>query len=270
MPDIIDLIKRWWKQMLLLMVLAITAAGTFLFLQPSQYLSVSTAVAASAFSSDKSKIFNENIQYLYSPIGSPDDLDLIIGTANLDTIYTFLATKYKLAKHYKIKDSAAIALKKAAATIKKNTKVIKSPYGELRVKVWDRDKNLAPLLSNEIMNQLQLIHQDIQSAGSQAALKGLKMGKARIQGQLDSLQLTDAHKKELLQAQLLEYDKLMGEYQLMVDSKPPVLIIVENATVARLPDRPRRLQLLAATAAISFFFALFLALWLERKQRYQK
>ena len=40
--------------------------------------------------------------------------------------------------------------------------------------------------------------------------------------------------------------RLIGEYQLMVDSKPPSLIIVEKAKPSDWPDKPKRMQIMIA------------------------
>src|SRR5258705_12139165 len=103
MPDLSDLIARWWKRMLAVMILSLLVVGIITFLKPRQYLSVTTAVPASSFASDKGKIFNENIQTLYSTLGTPDDLDRIVGTATLDTVYLFVAYQFNLFAHYNIK-----------------------------------------------------------------------------------------------------------------------------------------------------------------------
>ncbi len=269
MPDFFDLIARWWKRMLAVMLLSLLAVGIITFLKPLQYLSVTTAVPASSFASDKGKIFNENIQALYSTLGTPDDLDMILGTANLDTVYLFVADQFNLFDHYKMKEKGAAARAKSAFLLKKNTKVIKSEYGELKVKVWDTDKNLAPQLANAVMNRLQSIHADLQSAGNEATLNGLQTGKKKMQLQLDSITgISEAliERKKILQDQAQQYEKLIGEYQLMVDSKPPVLIVVEIAKPSAWPDRPRRMQIMIATAVLSFLFALLAALVMERKK----
>jgi uncharacterized protein involved in exopolysaccharide biosynthesis len=269
MPDIFDLIARWWKRMLAVMVLSLLTAGIISFLKPRQYLSVTTAVPASSFASDKAKIFNENIRELYSTLGTPDDLDMILGTANLDTVYLFVADQFNLFDHYKMKEQGAAARIKAASLLKKNTKVMKSEYGELKVKVWDTDKNLAPQLANAVMNKLQSIHANLQSAGNEAALMGLKNGQKKIQMQLDSLTgITEPlmERKKVLEQQTQQYEKLISEYQLMVDSKPPVLIVVEIAKPSSWPDRPKRIQIMVATAILSFLFALLAALILERRK----
>ncbi len=261
MPDIIDLISRWWKQVFAVVILSLLAVGVITFLKPRQYLSVATAVPASSVAADKSKIFNENIQALYSTLGSPDDLDKIVGTAGLDTVYLAVTDQFNLFDHYKISNKDSVARTKAAIRLKANTKVMKSEYGELKVKVWDTDKYLAPQLANAIMDKLQSIHQNLQSAGNEATLNGLMSGKQKLQTQLDTVATNGS-----LQGRLQQYEKLIGEYQLMVDSKPPSLIMVEKAKVSVWPDRPKRLQIMIATAVLSLLFALFAALIVERRK----
>lgn len=263
--------------MLAVVILSLLIVGVITWLKPRQYLAVATAVPASSFAADKSKIFNENIQALYSTLGTPDDLDMILGTATLDTVYLAITDQFNLFDHYKISEEGNAARIKAASLLKENTKVMKSEYGELKVKVWDTDKNLAPQLANAIMDKLQSIHQNLQSAGNEATLKGLIAGKIKIKTQLDSLftsknELTKTGaeevqaKQKILTDQLLQYEKLIGEYQLVVDSKPPVLITVEKAKPSEWPDKPRRMQIMIATGVLSLFFALLAALVIERRK----
>ena len=266
MPDIFDLFARWWKRMLAVILLSVLAVGIITFLKPRKYLSVATAIAASSYASDKSNVFNENIQALYSALGSPDDLDKILGTAALDTVYLSVTRQFNLYDHYKIKEATEEAIvNKASICLKKNTKVMKSEYGELKVKVWDTDKNLAPQLANAVMDKLQTIHQNLQSAGNEATLKGLLIAKEKLEIQSDSASISPERKDEF-KNRILQYKKLIGEYQLIVDSKPPVLFVVEKAKAAIKPDQPRRLQIIIATAFLSFLFSILAALVLERRK----
>ena len=82
--------------MLAVVLLSSLAVGIITFLKPQLYLSVATAVPASSFLSDKSKIFNDNIQELYSTLGTPDDLDMIVGTSTLDTVYLTVTDEFNL------------------------------------------------------------------------------------------------------------------------------------------------------------------------------
>ncbi|HNC38607.1 MAG TPA: hypothetical protein PK492_04545, partial [Chitinophagaceae bacterium] len=67
-------------------------------------------------------------------------------------------------------------------------------------------------------------------------------------------------------SQILQYDKLINEYQLMVENKPPALIIVENARPAQYYDQPKILLTLVATAVLSFLFALLTAIVIDIKK----
>lgn len=261
MPDLFDLFARWWKQILLLPLLSLVVVGVLTFLKPRQYLSVATAVPASSFAADKSAVFNQNIQALYSTFGTPDDLDRILGTAGLDTIYTAVATRFNLYDHYKVKEKGPDAVSKSAALLRKNTKVQKSNYGELKVKVWDTDPQLAPQLANAILEQLSSHHRDLQSAGNEATLDGLRKAREKLMHPADS-----AGNLLELAERVRQYDQLISEYQLMVDSKPPALLVVERAKKTNWPDRPKTFRVLAATALLSFLFSLLAALLLDRKK----
>ncbi|MDP4263190.1 MAG: hypothetical protein Q8941_11740 [Bacteroidota bacterium] len=279
MPDLFYLLSKWWKQMLLIVVLSLAIVATTLYLRPAKYLSVSTALPASSYSADKASIFNSNIQLLYPSLGTPEDVDMIVGTAQLDTVYIAVAEEFNLPDHYKTEEKGRAAILKAAYLLKANTKVIKSDFSELKVKTWDKDNILASQLANAITDKLQAIHQDLQNSNNISTLKSLQSGKEKIQAQIDSITIFLQHsdiptehaegytsRRVALSEQLQQYEKLISQYQLMVDNKPPVLIIVEKARPASWPDKPEKLPILTATFVLSFLFALALALYLEKRK----
>jgi hypothetical protein len=276
MPDIFYLLGRWWKQMFLVIIIAVAIVAAIVFTQPSRYLSVATALPASPVLTDKANIFNNNIEELYSSLGNPDDLDRILGTAQLDTVYLAVAMNYNLWDHYKM-DKKEDQVHRSAAMLKANSKVMRSEFGELKIKVWDTDKNLAPQLANAILDKLNSIHQTLQAANNLRVLEGLREGKLRLkqiavnmlQAPLRStIQLPDTSVNIFtVNDQLKKYDELIGEYQLTLDTNPAVLVVVEKARVSISPDKPKRFMLLVATAVLSFLFSLLLALFLERRKR---
>src|SRR6185369_723287 len=123
---------------------------------------------------------------------------------------------------------------KAARKLKKYSRVIKSDYGELKVKVWDTDKDLAPQLANAITERLESIHRDLQSAGNKASLQSLVMVQQKIGKMIDSINplikdpANEYDKNVMLRKtwmkQFLENENLAGQYQLVIDNKPPVLM----------------------------------------------
>ncbi len=283
MPDIFYLFSKWWKHILSIVVISLVAIGIILYLRPSKYLSTTTALPASSYAADRASIFNQNIQSLYSALGTPDDLDVIVGTAQLDTPYIAISENLGLAAHYKVKEQGRAAVLKAAFLLKANTRVIKTEYSELKVKVWDKDKTMAPELANAIMNKLQSIHQDLQNSNNFSLIKTLQKGKEKLRAGIDSVTsyLSNAGRDEgnsvayvTRRQQLLDqeqqYEKLISEYQLIADSKPPVLIILEKARVSDWPDKPRRIPIIVATFLLSLLFALVLALLLEKRKVVQQ
>jgi hypothetical protein len=276
MPDIFNLLARWWKQMLLVIIVAVAIVAAIVFSEKPLYLSVTTALPASGILTDKAKIFNNNIEGLYSSLGDPDDLDKILGTAQLDTVYLAVAIAYNLWDHYKIGKKEE-QVRGSAAILQSNSKVFRSEYGELKIKVWDTDKNLAPQLANAILEKLNSIHQSVAAISNEKVLESLKMGKEKLAKRIDSARSNEPARQvpetsasastSILLGQLQQYEELIGEYQLTLDTKPAVLVVVEEARASEKPDKPQRLKLLIATAVISFLFSFLLALFLERRKR---
>ena len=265
MPDLFTLIRNWWKPILLLLLLSLTAVGVIVFTKRPEYRSVATAVPASTYSSDKARIFNNNIEQLYTALGTPDDLDLVVGTGKLDTVYLAVTRKFNLQDHYKMEEKGDAAIYKAATLLKKNSSVTKSEYGELKVSVWDTDKNLAPQLANAVMKQLQTMHQHLQQAGNEASLQSLLAMKEKLIIERELTKMDEA--KATISARLAEYDKLIGQYQLIQSNPSLALIVVENARANDWPDRPKRVQWMLGTAVLALLFSLLLAAFLESRKK---
>jgi uncharacterized protein involved in exopolysaccharide biosynthesis len=266
MPDLFTLFRNWWKPILLVLVLSLVTTGVFVFTQRPEYRSVATAVPASTYSADKAKIFNNNIDQLYSALGSPDDLDLVLGTGKLDTVYLAVTRRFNLQDHYKTEEKGEAAITKAALLLKKKCTVVKSEYGELKVSVWDTDKQLAPQLANAVLAQLQSIHQHLQQAGNEASLQSLLAMKEKLM--IESALTKMDEVKVSISVRLAEYDKLIAEYQLVLSNPSLALIVVENARVSEWPDRPKRVQWMLGTAVLALLFGLLIAAVLEsRKNR---
>jgi uncharacterized protein involved in exopolysaccharide biosynthesis len=276
MPDIFDLFLRWWKQIIILVITTVVITAIIVYTMPKKYLGVTTALPAPTYASDKAAVFSQNLQVLYPGLGTADDLDMILGTAHLDTVYLFVADELNLVDYYGMNKSDGEAKQKAASILKNRTRVTKSDYGELKVKAWDGDRNQAAAMANAVMEKLQQVHQDVQTANNVLMLSKIKeeyAGKQAAYQQLhDSLnhantdaQLLNSKQTSLIQ-QMQEYEKLINQYQLMVNAKPRVLVVVEKANAPLWPDKPKPKETILAAFFISLFFGLFAALILERRR----
>ncbi len=274
MPDLISIIEKWWKLIAGLTIVNSILAFILLLCMPKEYLSIVTALPASSVAVDKASIFNTHVQELYSSLGNPDDLEKIIGTANLDTLYIALAKELNLSKGFKNELDAALDLKK-------NTKVIRSEYGELKIKVWNEDAKLAAALANGLLQKLQHLHQSLQNQSNALTLQKLQETYAAMQNNYmagaDSIGNINLEKEMVLsiknisvEEQLNQYEKLIAEYQLVLNTNPPAVIVVENARASVKPDKPKIWQTLLLTAFVSVVFGLLLAFFLQGRRGYEK
>jgi hypothetical protein len=237
---------------------------------PKLYLSTTTALPANSITFDKGRIYDKNVENLYSDIGTSDELDKIEGTAALDTIYLAVAKELNLQDHYRVINNGE-ALFNAAQLLKKHTEVNRTAYGELKIKVWDTDRNLAAELANKLLQKLQLIHQNLQNERNAMILQGLnedfQMAENKYNQYRDTSSKHEARidlfnlRKEGLYEQMLQDQKLITEYQFALKTNPEVLLVVEKARPALWPDKPKTAQTIVFTFFISLFFAMLLALF---------
>ena len=87
MPHTIQVLQKYTRFILLFTLFAMLVAFATVMLVPQYFRSSARIIAANPQLADKSRLFNENIQGLYSYFGSGDDLDRIIGVADMDTTY---------------------------------------------------------------------------------------------------------------------------------------------------------------------------------------
>ena len=284
MPDLLLVFARRWKLILVITLLTTIVAAVFVFLSPEKYLSVATALPVNSVTADKARMFSQNIQELYSDFGLPDELDRLEGTARLDTIFIAAAHQFNLATHYSMGEGGEGPFK-AARKLKRDSKIDRSEYGELKVKVWDEDRNLSADLANFLMQKLQEIHQHLQNQSNESALKKIKEEYALLQ--TEYLQLADSignknvgsnaaptsarlemdkAKMNALSEQLQQYEKMTGQYHLAASVNTPVLLVVEHARPSLWADKPRILS----TILFSFFgalvFSFLLALFVDSRK----
>ena len=243
---------------------------------PKKYLSTATALPANSLLSDKARMFNTSVEILYSDFGSPDELDRLEGTGALDTIYIATAKELELAPHYGLETNSEGAAR-AAVELKKNSNIARSGYGELKVKVWDGDRNLAAALANSLLAQIQALHQHLQQEGNMLALQKLeeddsiqKLSYKKIADSMTHLSGADAEimqaRKSALLEQLQQYQKLMDQYRLAIATNPQTLLTVEKARAALWPDKPKVLPTVFFALAGAFIFSFLAALFIESRK----
>ena len=277
MPDLITVFSRWWKWIIGMTVLAALAAFIATLLSPKEYLSEATALPANSVVADKARLFNTNIEALYSELGSPDELDRMEGTGLLDTLYLAVARGHNLAQKYGMGNDAE-GLFKAARKLKKNSRIARSGFGELKIKVWDENRDHAAQLANSLLDGMQSLHQQLQNENNLAILDRLRADYGARQTQYralsDSMKQLAGADAELVHArraavfeQLVQYEKLVDQYTMAAATNPQVLLTVERARPSPWPDKPRTLQTVLLAIIGAGAFAWIVALFMDRKRK---
>lgn len=233
-----------------------------LWFSPPLYRSESTSVASNAFASDPGRLFNPQIQQLYAPLGSSDQLDLLVGSGQLDTIYRPLVRRFNLVQHYAISGSDAKAFQKALSQLKKRSEVLKSEQGELKVRAWDTDPVMAAALANSITHQLDSLHRDLMSRQNQETLSALQRALLRLEATSDAVSGSYAQHQS-------SYRQLIDQYTVLLEQRPPAIHLLDPASVSISPNKPDWVLTLVAATAAALLVGLLIALWMERRTSYE-
>lgn len=291
MPDIISVIARRWKLLFSLTLAATLLAYIATLVSPKLYVGIATALPVNTVLNDKARIFNTNIEALYPQLGSPDELDKIEGTTRLDTIFIAVVTDFNLAAHYQLDTTANDVLEKAVSKLKKNAAIRRTAYGELQIKVWDKNNVIAAGLANSLVQKINSTYQRIQNENNRMVLEKIKEEYEEkqkeligINSQISTYQSASdtfytQHKpiapgvlKDIiittsaLKEQLQQYQKLIYEYELAIKTNANVLTFVEHARPLHTADKPKTVQTVLLAFFASLLFSFLLILFVESRK----
>jgi hypothetical protein len=287
MPDLVTVIAHRWKAIAIFSLSAAVLSFLLCLFIPKKYVGVTTALAANPALTDRARVFNQSIEGLYTALGSPDELDRVEGTAKLDTVYIALADSFQLADHYGINPRDTNGRYKAAMQLKASTNISRTGYGELRIKVWDKNNNMAAALADAALSKLNDIHQQVQTENNRMVLQRLKEDYRQKQQLLRSggspitqnrpLQPGDTTVLLLpgfaedintaqIASQLSQYAGLISEYELALKTAPKVLLTVEPARPSPFADKPNVAQTVMLVFVAALLFSALLAVFVESRK----
>lgn len=277
--DVMATLQRSRKSIVTFVVASVVTATITVFLMPKYYRSIAIIVAANPALADKARLFNPNIEGLYSNYGSSDDLDRIYGMANLDTVYKQLIHEFDLIKYYKLEGAdSALLLRKAILELREDLTLQKTELYQLKIFVYTKDKTLSAQIANRTVDIVQQMAQQVwmkHYANSLTTLTAeIKTFESAVRQITDSLNqptisTADAailsNKKNMLLQQLNEYQKSANEFALAIQNNPPALIVLERAYPSAKADKPKKLVVILWAFFISLIFASTAALVYNRK-----
>lgn len=279
-------LKRRSKTLALFVLVVLVLCTIVLFLLPKYYKSTAIAIAANPVLADKARLFNPNIESLYSNFGSSDDLDRIYGIAQLDTAFKMLVNKFGLVDYYKLKDeNAAVNHRNAVLKLRDDLAIQKTELYQLKVTAWNKNPQVAADIANSLVEFTQAITQNTWKQAYASSLEKLDTSIATMEkeyndlagnlklpdgltGSAGSIDLVIDQRNALLE-QVKEYKKSANEFKLAIENDAPALIVLEAAYPSAKADKPRKPEILMAAFIISLVFGSLAVLLLDRKQAKQ-
>lgn len=277
MAHTVQVLQKNIRFIFLFTVFAMIIAFITVMIVPKYYRSSAGIIAANPQLTDKSRLFNENIQGLYSYFGSGDDLDRIIGVANMDTTYKQLTDQFNLISYYKLDgDSTPVLRRKAVLKLKKDISFQRTEEGQLRIVCWTKDSRLSADIIHAMITIVQRKLESIWLDNYQQAVSKLNASIVGTEQQYailnDSITKVYSANKVLLQKhmetlldQLSTYRKTSASFKLMGETVPPALYVVEEAVPSAKAERPDKLNVVLISALAGFLFSILFLLLKDRR-----
>jgi uncharacterized protein involved in exopolysaccharide biosynthesis len=256
-------LRQRWKFVLLstIILTGLVIAGSYLL--PNLYKASVVIFPGNSSLNDRNYYYNPNIQNLYSKFGGGDDIDRLMETSALPSIYDKIADSFKLAKAYNINENnPELAITKAGKKLYTDrSEITKTINNAIEIKVWDKDKQQAKAICNAMVYQLNKYLTTILNTQRESEINNLQQRISSLQASLNDSNKTtynnatalQIHKQAVL-AQLAEAEKLL--VNVIANPAASQYIYVADATyVTPKKDKPKR----TIIAGVAAFFALFLS-----------
>ena len=276
MMQTVQVLQTKWRTIVTITMLSMVVALITVFLVPKYYRSNAKLISANPALADKSRLFNDQIQGLYSYFGSGDDLDRIIGVASMDTTYKQLVDRFNLTTYYSL-DTSLISRRKAVLELKEDLSFQCTEQGQLNIICWMKDNELAANIINALVaivqKKLESIWQTNYTTAEQKLNQSIAETETNYQLLLDSAAkvsavksiLINRHLQSLLE-QLSQYRKTAATFKLMRETAPVALYVLEPAVPAVKAERPDKVSIILAAGLAGCLFSILLILSIYRKQ----
>lgn len=281
----VAVIKSTWRIILAFVVISLIVTSITLLIVPKYYRSFAVLVPANPALADKARLFNTNIEGLYSYFGTGDDLDRIFGIASMDTVYKQLVDSFKLVDYYRLSgNDKGVLRRKAVLELREDLTFQKTDLGQFKVFAWTKDKELSANLVNRLVAIVQNTEEAIWKESYQNSLKKLKASIATMEQEYKYISSNEikastgkntaaenallASKQQNLLVQINSYQKAANEFQLAINNNPPALYVMERAVPAAKSEKPNKWELLLVSFLASLIFAIIAVLIYKRESAF--
>lgn len=161
--NIIGLIKlmlRWWKQILIVCLIAIASSITISLLLPNYYESMVLFFPSNPALTDRQNLYRTDAgDEPVSFFGKEKDADRLLQIGKSAQLAAYIIYKYDLFKHYDIDSSnSKYPQYEVNKEFEDNYQIFRNEYGAIEIHIMDVNKDLAAKMANDIVDKIDEIN----------------------------------------------------------------------------------------------------------------
>lgn len=269
------LLKRWKFILVFTIASVIIAAGVIFFITP-KYTATTKLLPGNAVLADKARLFNDEIQHLYSFFGSGDDLDRLMSMASMDTSLKQVIHGFDLTRYYQIEDKdMGMRMYKSIRQFKKDLTLVKTVNNELEISYAHQSKDTAAAVVNFMTDQLAAKMKNIWKLQYEKIAQQLDSSIAAISNDYNNLSSNSSSndaiaktKMTALLSQLEQFNKMSIETKMAAATTPEALIVLEKASIPAKISWPQKAVVLPIAALLGLVFSVCLVLICAKPSRF--
>lgn len=265
-----------WKFILLFTIGSVVMTAVAIVFIPPKYTAITKVLPGNAVLADKARLFNADLQHLYSFFGSGDDLDRLMSMTSMDTSLKQVIRQFHLIDYYQVKEQDPnLGMYKTIRHFKKDLHLVKTVNNEMELSCTHTNKDTAAAIVNFMAEQTATKMQTIWKEQYAKISTSLDSSLANLTNQYNALAAssnnTDAVAKTkmgVLLTQIEQFNKLSIETKIAANTTPAAMIVLEKATPPAKISWPDKTVVLPLSALLGCLFSILLVLVSAKPNRY--
>ncbi len=169
--DVLLLIKRKWKHLLIVCSVAFVASLIVSFCLPKRYKSSVVLYPANSTSVSQTLATDENTERGLLQFGEKEEVEQMMQMLQSNDIRNRIIEKYNLIEHYRIDPDTKYLYTKLYDKYEDNVKISRTEYTSVKVDVLDESPDTAAMIANDISQLLDTVYARMQRDRAYRAVK---------------------------------------------------------------------------------------------------
>ena len=169
--DVLLLIKRKWKHLLIVCSVALIASLIISYCVPERYKSTVVLYPANSTSVSQTLATDENTERGLLHFGEKEEVEQMMQMLQSNDIRNRIIEKYNLIEHYRIDPDTKYLYTKLYDKYEDNVKISRTEYTSVKVDVLDESPDTAAMIANDISQLLDTVYARMQRDRAYRAVK---------------------------------------------------------------------------------------------------